>query len=198
MFKGDDNTFGLLVDKLVSVAAVKHSFRFDDAGVKRDPIAREIHASTKSRNAEVWQGARVSLAGFATNLATLVETVFTTTRERAKAKESPSTSSGKNQSGVLHLWRQSTTLLDIAQPARVARQVERAKARATRKAMARRVCNHLTWKLGVRNSGKKQTPCGNQTQKLANQQTMRSRKCLEHLTSILYSRTQRGHYNSSA
>ena len=71
------------------------------------------------------------------------------------------------------------SLLEIAQLARVARQVERAKARATRKGMARIVCNHLTWKLKVRNNGKKQTPIGmnssgNQTQKLANQQTFRS------------------------
>ena len=118
--------------------------RLDDktsrAGVKKDLGPREESRSLAK--------ARVSLARFATRPATRGETVFTTSRERAKAKGSQV--SRRENAEWSATTVEASTLLESTRVARVASQEERAKARATRKARnGTRVCNQFTAKRGV-------------------------------------------------
>ena len=56
MFKGDEDAFESLFDKVVSFASVQHSLRLGDnparAGTKRDPIAIEVDALNKGRKSK--------------------------------------------------------------------------------------------------------------------------------------------------
>ena len=64
VFKGDEDTFESLFDKLVSLASVKNSMRLDDkpvrAGAKRDPNATEVDALSKGGKAKSGRGKRVT------------------------------------------------------------------------------------------------------------------------------------------
>ena len=83
----------------------------------------------------------MSLAGFAAQLTTRVETA-STTRARAKTKER------QTKRRKMPRWSTATVevniALEIVHPTKETGQVERARARATRKAMTRtRACSQL-------------------------------------------------------